>query len=355
MDVEDRARYSADLPTSGAAAPPGNAEVVRVRDVLLIPGSGVEQGDTADLALLPHSDPEEGEWTKPGPIDLDRRLTLAKLEHDEGNRVLNACSQRGHYFVPVKQFGQMYSLVREVELDEIELVRWTWDTDGVISDALAMSRLILDNGYSTQYAARIFDYANQEQQVMPAPMPQPGAWRVRQSRDWLTTAEAEELRDLLSGFWSVRDSLPDRVSHALWLAEYVVSVRWLDVIAPLLVVAFEALVNTSKQLVTRQFEERVPEVTEEAGARLSKTLCSKMYDVRSRWVHGRRVSLYQPPKQKGEPGEGPTDAEQKVAVERVAKTQDSLRAVVRRCIEDREFRAIFAADETIRSRWPVTV
>jgi hypothetical protein len=28
-----------------------------------------------------------------------------------------------------------------------------------------MSRLILDNGYSTEYAARIFDYDNGEQQV----------------------------------------------------------------------------------------------------------------------------------------------------------------------------------------------
>jgi DNA-binding FrmR family transcriptional regulator len=67
------------------------------------------------------------------------------------------------------------------------------------------------------------------------------------------------------------------------------------------------------------------------------------------------VQAYAPPKQEGEPWQGPTDAKQKAAVERVAKTQGSLRAVVRRCIEDPEFRAIFNEDESIRGRWPVAV
>lgn len=149
--------------------------------------------------------------------------------------------------------------------------------------------------------------------------------------------------------------MPERVAHALWLAEYLVSARWLDVIAPLLVVAFEALVNTSKELVTRQFRERVPAMTDQAGLRLSAALCDRMYDTRSRWVHGARVPLYRRPERKGEPGQGPTDDEQRAAVERVAKTQDALRAVLRKAITDREFRAIFASDDTIRKRWPVAV
>ena len=92
-------------------------------------------------------------------------------------------------------------------------------------------------------------------------------------------------------------------------------------------------------------------MTEEAGTPLSKTLCSKMYNARSRWVHGSRVSLYQPGKEKGEPEEGPTDADQRAAVERIAKMQDSLRTVVRRCIEDSEFRVIFDEDEAIKEHW----
>ena len=354
MDAEDQLRYSADLPTGGVAVPPGNAEVVRVRDVLVVPGSGVDQGDRADLALLPRWDPDRGQWIAQ-PIDLGRGLSLAKLDGDEAKRVLNACSPRGHYFVPVKQFGEMYSLVLEVDPADLERRRWTWDTEGVIADALAMSRLVLDNDYSTEYAARIFDHANGEQQVMPARVPQPGAWRVRQTPDWLTDAEAGEFRHLLSEFWAVKDALPERVDHALWLAEYMVSVHWLDVIAPLLVVAFEAMVNTSRDLVRRQFLERVPAVTEAVGAPLSPALSEWMYGTRSRWVHGRRVSLYRPPRSETESWEGPTDAEQREAVGRIAEAEDALRAVLRRCIEDSEFRAIFADDETIKERWPVTV
>jgi hypothetical protein len=52
---------------------------------------------------------------------------------------------------------------------------------------------------------------------------------------------------------------------------------------------------------------------------------------------------------------GATDDQQREAVERIAKTQDSLRAVLRRCIEDAKFRSIFAHDEAIKRRWPVLV
>jgi hypothetical protein len=254
--------------------------------------------------------------------------------------------------VPVKQFGQMYSFVRDVDVADLD-PRWTWNTNSAITDAVAMSRLVLDNGYSTEYAARIFDHANGEQQIMPAFSSAQATYRVRRTRDWLSDAEADKLRTLLSRYWEVRDELPDRVALALWQAEYAVSVRWLDVIAPVLVVAFEALVNTSKDLVTRQFVERVPAVTEEVGAPLTATLCEKMYDARSRWVHGSRVPLYPRKQRKDEPEAGPTDDQQRAAVDRIAKTQDSLRAVLRRCIEDGDFRSIFA--EAIKRRWPVMV
>jgi|GEM_PF-2479113 len=357
MEAADRSRYSADLENFAPAGPPGNPPIERIRDVLVLAGDAeVDQGDRSDLILLPtwEGDPLSGARREPEPIELGRGLRLERLDRDEAERVLNACSPRGHFFVPVRQFGQMYSVVQEIDPVAVEERRWAWNTEGLISDALAMSRLVVDNGYSFEYAARIFDHEGGEQHVMPASVPQP-AYRVRKTRDWLTNEEAEELRQVLAIYWAVKAELPERIDHALWLAEYVISVRWLDVIAPLLVVAFEALVNTSKSLVTRQFKERVSALSEEVGAPLSVSQCVKMYDARSRWVHGRRVSLYQSPKVKGEPWEGPTDDEQRAAVERIAKTQDSLRAVVRRCIEDEEFRAIFAEDESIRARWPVAV
>jgi hypothetical protein len=354
MNAEERARFSADLGRSAlAAGPPGYGEIERVRDVLVIAGNPEvdNQSDTEDLIMLPkwEGHPATGKWGERAPIELGRGLRIEHLNHDEAELVMNACSPRGHYFVPVRQFGQMYSLVVDIDLEEIEERRWVWNTNSLISDALTISRLVLDNGYSYEYAARVFDHADAEQHIMPASVLQ-HAYRLRKTREWLTEEEAQQLRELLAKFWAVKDELPERVDHALWLAEYVVSVRWLDVMAPLLVVAFEALVNTSKALVTRQFTERVCALTEEVGAPLSASHCERMYDSRSRFVHGRRVSLYE-----GKGQAGPTGDEQKAALERIAKTQDALRAVLRRCIEDAEFRGIFAHDESIRERWPVAV
>lgn len=291
LDRDDQLRYSANLTPIGSARPPGSGEVVRVRDVLLIPGSAGANPDGVDLselAMFPTLDIEQGRRDAE-PIDLGRGLSLTRLDGDEAEIVLTACSSRGHYFVPVRQFGQMYSFVREVDLAEIDDARWAWDRDDVIRDAVAMSRLILDNGYSTEYAARIFEYDEGEQQVMPIPIVQ-YAYRVRPTaREWMKTSEAHELRDLLAAYWAAGDELPDRVAHSIWNAEYLVSSRFLDVIAPLIVVALEALVNTSRQLVTRQFAERVPPMTAEAGSPVSQSDCEQMYSARSRWVHGSRV------------------------------------------------------------------
>ncbi len=48
-----------------------------------------------------------------------------------------------------------------------------------------MSRLVLDNGYSTEYAVRVFDHANGEQQIFPARVIG-SSYRVRKTRDWMT-------------------------------------------------------------------------------------------------------------------------------------------------------------------------
>jgi hypothetical protein len=71
---------------------------------------------------------------------------------------MNACTPRGHYFVPVRQFGQRYSFVKEVPIEGLKERHFAWDTDRTLDDALTLSRLIRDNGYSTQYAARLLDY-----------------------------------------------------------------------------------------------------------------------------------------------------------------------------------------------------
>lgn len=52
--------------------------------------------------------------------------------------------------------------------------------------------------------------------------------------------------------------------------------------------------------------------------------------------------------------EGLVDDDERRFLAHVALVQDVLRAAVRRCIQDPEFRSIFDADRAIRARWPVS-
>lgn len=63
---------------------------------------------------------------------------------------------------------------------------YRWDPDNVIWDAIAMSRLVRANGYSTAFAARITNYADGEQTVMyTLPAESKHVYRLRDGRDWL--------------------------------------------------------------------------------------------------------------------------------------------------------------------------
>jgi hypothetical protein len=133
--------------------PPTTTEIARVRDVLLIPST------------------TEGDWQKfppvEEPVDLGRSLQLAVLEHAESEVIMNACAPRGHYFIPVRQFGQLYAFVLDVSTDELDRQRFGWDTEGIIITALQLSRLVRDNGYTTEFAARIVDYEDGQSKSFP--------------------------------------------------------------------------------------------------------------------------------------------------------------------------------------------
>jgi hypothetical protein len=189
---------------------PTAAPVTRVRDVLLIP-AGTAEGDWD--AHPPVSSP---------PVDLGRHLTLTELDYDDSELVMNACTPRGHYFFAVRQFSGLYAFVLDVELDVHEEHPFHWDIDGVIMTAVQLSRLVCDNGYSPEFAARIVEYEDGEKQVIPQGQHYFGflpTFRLRDDRDWLTVAEADELRALLDAYWANVNDLPRQLARAISLSE----------------------------------------------------------------------------------------------------------------------------------------
>jgi hypothetical protein len=190
---------------------------------------------------------------------------------------------------------------------------------------------------------------------MPIPTSQP-VYRLQHTRDWFTAEEVEQLRALVAAFRSVRDTLPERVRRALWNVDYGVTVRWLDIRLPLLVIAFEGLISTSRSLVRRQFHERVPRLAQEVGIDgITAPLAKEMYDARSRWAHGSHIALKRETPREPEPDDEPDQSRESDEVRKVALFEQALRAVVRRCIENEGFASLFRDADSIRARWPLVV
>ncbi len=286
------------------------------------------------------------------PVELGRGLRLDRLPDGEAELVMTACTPRGHHFVPIRQFGQRFSFVREVDGSEWDRHPYAWDRDGVMTDALMLSRLVRDNAYSTEFAARIIDFDDGARVVaytLSAELDH--VYRVHRTRDWLDYDDATALRELLAAYWSIRD-MPPRVRRALWRIEYASWIKWADLTLPMLVSGLEALVKTERHPATRQFKVRVAALAQELGLDgITQEFCEDMYEARSDWVHGNRVELFAGGSHGGEGG--PVNDEQRDAMASVARLQDVLRTAARRGIEDPAFREVFEDDDAIRGRWPI--
>jgi hypothetical protein len=349
--VTDPAVTSADLPRFVGV--PTTAPVARVRDVVVCPTADIDSAlNLEDLRAHP---PVGFQFSQAeissGPAALAPSVTLDRLSERDAERVMNACSARGHHFVAIRQWGQRYTFIRELEPESVLQTRSQWDADGVLSDCLALSRLVRDNAFSTQYGARIFDYADGEQQIIPAlGASAPNVYRLRGDRDWLDPADAGALADLLRTYWEARPTLPDRIRRAFWRAEWSCSIAWADVALPIIVSGLEALLKTERHHATSQFVTRVPLLAERVGiSGVSTELCEVAYDGRSSWVHGAHVRLL------GASDSGPpTDlaGQERVALENVGLFQRLLRTSVRAAIEDANLRESFRSDESIRAVWP---
>jgi hypothetical protein len=254
---------------------------------------------------------------------------------------MNACTFRGHYFFPVRQYGCRYAFVLE-RAQPVRGAKTQWDPAQMLREALALGRLVRDNDHSTEYAALVTEYDSGELRVMPHDGGNSRyVYRMLDGRDWLDAVEAAELAELLAAFWS-GVALPRRLARALWMSEHVAWERYLDVILPALVTALEGMLSTSNRQVTKQFVTRLPALAAELGIPgVSKSFCRKMYQARSQGAHGTDIDLFQ------------HEARHEETIKEVARLQTVLRAAVRRGIEDPEFRARFEDEKGVRACWPV--
>ena len=319
----------------------GEIEIPRIasiRDVLVVPSPGFRAS--------------EQEWLNYPPVeaavDLGRGVRIECVEAALAEQVMNASTPRGLNFEATRQFGQLYSFVREVPKTERE--SWfAWDTSQAISEAVALSRFVLDNGHSLEFAGRVIDRTDGSRQI--APLSQYDgviAYRARKDRDWLTIEEAEELHTLLDDYRAVKNTLSDRVKWAFWYADRSCYSRYVHEAIVNVTTGLEALLNTGDdEPVAKQFKIRSQALAAELGISTSKRYWTRLYEIRSGAVHGAPVKLLIPIGSDGTQGDPPKD------FAKIAKAQDVLRAAIRRAVEDDAFRAVFENDDAIRERWPL--
>ena len=205
-------QLSAELDARFSAGPLNAGAIVRVRDLIVCAGDPSLDVPIEEVYAHPpigwdgHPGVDDERFSETvDTIDLGGGIVIEELDRDTAELVMNACTPRGHYFVPVRQFGQRYSFVKEVSLDELEERHFAWDTDGTLDDALTLSRLVRDNGYSTEYAARLFDYEDGRRCVVYVHREDKAIWRLHRDREWLDAAEGHELAALLAAYWECRE------------------------------------------------------------------------------------------------------------------------------------------------------
>ena len=141
-------------------------------------------------------------------------------------------------------------------------------------------------------------------------------------------------------FLAVHDKLPLRVNRGIRLAEY--AARTDDYITAVIwtVSATEALLNTDRPKLRRQFVQRSAALGGELGVNgVTADVANAIYTARSESVHGAVPNIQ--------------DREQ--AVLELAAMQRLVRAALRRAVEVETFRDAFRDDSSVRARLPVSL
>jgi hypothetical protein len=282
-----------------------------------------------------------------GPCALADGIRIARIEHELAERLFDATSLRGEDWRPRRQFHAVHAYVRDVWAEGHGVAPTAalshWDHDRRIWPIVQLSRLVRDNGTSTEHAVRRIVRADGSEQLIPFDgFESHVVYRLYPDRPgWLDVGEAGELQALVAAYWS-EPGVRGRVGRALRRAESITSERYVEDAMPLLVGAFESLTKIGRDSVRAQFSQRVPALAAEVDMSLSAVECKEVYDDRSALVHGDGVDL-----------SVPHDLDE--FGRKFNALQEALRRIVRRAIEDPAFASHFEDDARITARWPATV
>lgn len=300
-----------------------------IRDVVIHTNEGLAE---APPELLDSNPPITGR------VQIADDMWVGMVDHALAEAIIDSCDAPGRFVSqPVREFGQLYAFVRETAGEDRD---WKWDHDARLQTCIALSRIVHPTSVSFRYAVRLMLAADGTvETIVPGPVRGQGAEAYVSPgpcRNWLIDADLEGLKELLAQYAAAL--LPERVRRALWYHEFAARTYYADVRWTLVTTAIEALVHTDRNSSTRQFIKRASRLAGDLGVTaFAEQDAGDAYDLRSALAHG----------------QGCADLE-KAKLALYERMETLLRACLRRCIQDPNFAAAFATDDTIRSRWPVS-
>lgn len=275
------------------------------------------------------------------PANLGNGLAIERLPYEEAERVITACEGPGEEWAAPRQFSQLYSFVRRGAIEE---PYFRFDADQLIHSALQLSRLVVPNSHCTDYAVRVLE-GFYPHRPGPTVAPLPCAARfyafkpATGERDWLTNDDAATLAVLLRQFLAVKHDLPERITGALWWAEWTSRIAYLQPAYVSATSSLESLISTDRYGLRAQFVQRVAQLADALEIPdVDEAAADVFYSQRSEITHGAPVPMQQ----------------RSDATAALASMLAVLRKALRKTIEDSRFAARFRDANTVRAEWPVT-
>jgi len=268
-------------------------------------------------------------------IDLADDLYIDILPENLAQKVFKACEPKGYCFDPVLYFAQMYSFVRKNPPNSDNL---NWDEDQRLQLCLALSRFIHPTSISTEYAARIFLTSDGNlKKIVPGPVSgnSSKAFVIDTNLNCLTEIDAQDLKQLIAAF--EKDPFEDPLARAMWYHEYAARSYEIDLRWTLIATGIEVIVHTDRYKSTRQFVERVQQLSIAVGAgNITRDQAEEMYEFRSSLAHGQGLGGLTPEK-----------------MDLYKKMEAILRLTLYKSIFDLNLRQLISDQNEVRRIWPV--
>lgn len=270
------------------------------------------------------------------PFQLAEDLVVIPIDHGRAKLIMDACDPPGtNVGESIELRAPLYAFAR---YEPPRKPLHGWDPDERLQTCIAISRLVRPTSLSFGYSVRLIGNLASDFELVPGPVRSfaSRAWTSVPEHDWLTLADLEQLRSLLTDLSANPFPMKSRLQQALWYFEYAARTELIDLRWLFIATAIETLLSSDSSLSTRRFTKRIPRIAAMLGMEVSPTDASRMWKLRSAISHGSKHG-----------GLGTAE------FDLYRRMEDIPRGILRRAIADLGFCRVFDSKESLDIAFPI--